>query len=57
MVYKLRAERDETILEVSRTTQQLAEIELQIEESNRCVLLKYTYLSTYNQVRGRYRYL
>ena len=32
---KIRAERDETILELNRTAHELAEIELQIEEANR----------------------
>lgn len=31
----LRAERDQTILEVTRTARQLAEIDLQLEEANR----------------------
>ena len=33
----LRAERDHTILEVTRTARQLAEIDLQLEEANRWV--------------------
>jgi hypothetical protein len=36
---QVRLERDQTILEVTRTARQLAEIDLQIEEANRLVTI------------------